>query len=272
MKYSDELKYIDTQEKAYFLGQIYGDGYNGKVLRPDKKHFTYRTELASINDDIEVYQKLEKLFPFMKLKHFNSHKNVVYLMCCQKKLYLDLLNLGMISNKTKFDKTLDFHFPNLDKELIPHFIRGYFDADGSAYYPTRKRSRNNLWIEFGCATKNFLLKLKEELDKEGINLKYVEKYKKAGNGKYYTSYILFSSNYRTSKLFADYIYRDATIYLDRKYKVCNKEPELKPTAGSIYGNCPYCGSLKIKRNGYRNNKARLRCSDCNKHFTRPLPK
>lgn len=65
----------------------------------------------------------------------------------------------MVSNKTINDKSGLFHFPNLKEELIPHFVRGLFDADGSAWYPTRHRSRNNLHIEFGCSTKNFILSL-----------------------------------------------------------------------------------------------------------------
>ena len=59
--------------------------------------------------------------------------------------------------------------PELREDLVSHFIRGYFDADGSVWFPTRQRSRNNKRIEFGGATKNFLLKLKEVLDKNDIH-------------------------------------------------------------------------------------------------------
>lgn len=265
MKYNGELKSIDTQEKAYLLGQIYGDGYNGG----EDRH-SYKIMLASNNGDIEVYRKLNELFPFLKLKTYSSHPNMIYLENHEKSLYEDLKALGMISNKTEYDKTGEFHFPILKEDLIHHFIRGYFDADGSFWFPTRHRSRNNLHASFGCSTKNFLMKLKECLDKKSIYFTYNERSKKAGNGKYYISYNLFSSNRELSKKFADYIYKDATIYLDYKYELSHKPLDIIK-AYEIFGSCPKCQSTHVWKNGTRNGKCRLKCINCGTHFTRPMP-
>ena len=264
--YNNELRVIDTQEKAYLLGQIYGDGYNSCVSG------RYKFTMASINTDIQIYTKLSQLFPFLKLKIYNSHPNMVYLEYYKKDLCLDLQALGMESNKTKKDVIGKFHFPQLREDLVSHFIRGYFDADGSVWFPTRQRSRNNKRIEFGGATKNFLLKLKEVLDKNDIHLSWNERYKKAGNGKFYYSYSLISSNKETSLKFADYIYKNATIYLSYKYEKCYKEPKYKPTAFSLYGSCPHCNSSNIIKKGIRGGKQRLKCCNCNTGFTCPMPK
>lgn len=228
--------------------------------------------MASINTDTNLYTKLVTIFPFLKLKTYRTHANMIYLEYYKKDLCLDLKALGMVSNKTKKDVTGEFHFPNLREDLIPHFIRGYFDADGSVWFPTRLRSRNNKHIEFGGATKNFLLKLKEILDNNDIKFSWKERYKKAGNGKLYYSYSIISSNKETSLKFADYIYKDATIYLIRKYNKCYKEPEYRPTAFSLYGSCPNCGNPHIRKNGIRDHKQRLKCCKCKLNFTRPLPK
>lgn len=265
MKYNGELKSIDTQEKAYLLGQIYGDGYNG-----GERLHSYKTLLASNDGDMEVYKKLNKLFPFLKLKTYPSHPNMIYLENHEKSLYEDLKSLGMISSKTIYDKTGEFHFPNLKEDLIPHFIRGYFDADGSFWFPTRHRSRNSLHAEFGCATKNFLLKIKEHLDKKDICFTYNERSKKASNGKCYMSYVLFSSSRELSKKFAEYIYKDASIYLDYKYRLSQRSSDLIKVS-DIYGLCPYCSSSDVKKNGTRNGKCRLICSNCGKGFTKPMP-
>lgn len=272
VKYLGELKEIDTEEKAYLLGQIYGDGLNVSYKRKDKNWFSYKTEITSTIDDTEMYEKLSKLFPFFKLTKYNSQKSVVFLCANQKQLYLDLVGHGMISNKVKHDKTFEFHFPQLREDLVHHFIRGYFDADGSAWFPSRKRSRNNLHIEFGCNTKNFLSKINEILLANGMEFTYNERYKTAGNGKRYRSCILFSSNSSLSRKFANYIYKDATIYLQRKYDICYREPELRPFAYQIYGPCPDCGSTHITMSGTRDGKRRLICKNCNRHFTRPMPK
>lgn len=262
MKYSNELSVIDTEEKAYLLGQIYGDGYNCPT--PE-----YKFSMGSINTDTPLYTKLSVLFPFLKLKTYASHSNMIYLENHEKALCKDLANHGMISNKTKNDVNGVFHFPKLREDLLPHFIRGYFDADGSAWYPERKRSRNNLHIEFGCSTKNFLLEIKKILDENGIYFTYTERKKRAGNGKLYQSYILFSSNYNISMQFANFIYKDATIYLDYKHALCYRPKILRPSAFSVYGPCPYCGSERITRMGVRYlNKRRLRCVDCNRRFTK----
>lgn len=263
--YNGELQTIDTQEKAYLLGQLWGDGCNSYSK-------SYKICLASNDKDEELYQKLNYHFPFLHLTHYPSHSNMVYLVNNQKALFLDLKSLGLLSKKSEKDITGEFHFPILNEELIPHFIRGYFDADGSAWYPKRKRSRNNLHIEFGCATKNFLLEIKKILDSKGIYFTYTEREKKAGNGKRYKSYILYSSNSSISRKFADYIYNEAHLYLDYKKYLCYKQPDLRPSNYSIFGNCPHCNSTHIIKNGTRNGKVRLKCKNCNKHFTLPMPK
>lgn len=261
MKYNNELESIDTQEKAYLLGQIYGDGYTGCSNK------SYRTILVSIKTDKELYFKLSKLFPFFTLKEYSSKPNTIYLENYEKSLKEDLNSLGMVSRKTSHDITGEFHFPELREDLIPHFIRGYFDADGSFWFPSRVRSRNNLRTDFGCSTKRFLLKIKEYLDSKGINFTYSERMKTVGNGNKYITYNLFSSNRSTSLKFAELIYKDANIYLQYKYDISHSKKELV-TAHDLYGVCPYCGSINIKKNGKRNGKVRLKCSDCNKNFTK----
>lgn len=265
MNYNGELKVIDTQEKAYLLGQIYGDGNNSCVPR------CYRMMMASIDTDAELYYKLASLFPFLKTTRYPSHPNVIYLIGTGKELGCDLTTLGMVSPKTPKDKTGEFHFPELREDLIPHFIRGYFDADGAAYFLKRKRSRNNLRIEFGCSTPNFLKKVQEILAQNGIHFTWYERMKKAGNGKFYMSYSILSSNRDTSLKFADFIYKDATVYLQRKYEICYKQPEYRPTAYELYGACPNCGGTHITRLCIRNgNKRRLKCRNCGKRFTKML--
>ena len=46
---------------------------------------------------------------------------------CNKKMCNDLFNLGIVSNKS-----LTLQFPkNIPNSLIKHYLRGYFDGDGS---------------------------------------------------------------------------------------------------------------------------------------------
>lgn len=269
MEYNHELQCIDTQEKAYFLGQIYGDGCNSSCRG------SHKVSIASTIEDKSLYEKLQQLFPFFKLAIYPCKTNVIKLENYRKILCEDLLALGMKSNKTVCDRTGEFHFPNLPEELEHHFIRGYFDADGTFWYPTRKRSRNNLHAEFGCNTPNFLEAINQILIKNGITFTKTHRIKKGGNGKYYESFGLFSSNRETSIKFADYIYKDSIIHLERKYELAYKEKDLRPLASEVYGSCPYCNSNNIERRGTRQMKTRLMrrllCRDCGKLFSVPMP-
>lgn len=55
--------------------------------------------------------------------------------------------------------------PNIPKELIRHFIRGYFDGDGSACfsYATKLNKHRTLRISFCCGSKQFLEDICAEL-------------------------------------------------------------------------------------------------------------
>ena len=74
----------------------------------------------------------------------------------------------------------------------------------------------------------------------------------------------------TITLKGDYIYKDAHLYLERKKDICYTPIDLRPTAFSIYGTCPDCGSVNIIRKGTRGKSQRLSCKDCNRQFSKLL--
>ena len=115
---------IDTEEKAYWLGFLYADGY----IRYDIKRSQYAIELGlSIND----LNHLEKFKLFMKSDNnitFKREKTICRLIISSKKMCEDLVKLGCYQKKS-----LTLIFP--DNNQVPikfqkDFIRGYFDGDG----------------------------------------------------------------------------------------------------------------------------------------------
>ena len=65
------------------------------------------------------------------LANFGMYSNKSYeykLALNSDKLVSDIEKLGVVERKT-----LTLTFPNLREDLIPHFIRGYFDGDGSVF-------------------------------------------------------------------------------------------------------------------------------------------
>jgi hypothetical protein len=126
LKYSineDYFEFIDTQEKAYILGFLYADGNMHSKLR--------HVNLKLQERDKDILIKINTLIGSNKPIYFGkkvlaSHRNNVKIVISNKKIYGDLLNKGLHPNKT-----FKLEFPYfLNSDLIPHFIRGYFDGDG----------------------------------------------------------------------------------------------------------------------------------------------
>lgn len=153
---------IDTNDKAYFLGLLYADGnMNG--------YTTFRIALHK-NDTyiLEIFKK------YLKSTHkLIPHDNASLLQIANKKMYNDLIKLGLIPNKS-----LVLKFP--DQNILPvnlrsHFIRGYFDGDGCISRTTHKKvGKNDLARVTFLGTYDFLSDIKyifeSELDISVINL------------------------------------------------------------------------------------------------------
>lgn len=264
--YKGQFKIIDTEVKAYFLGQAFGDGSNSYTNG-------YKFTMGSINTDLEVYKAIHKAFPFFKLCTYPSHQNMIYLDCSEKEFVIDLKNLGLTQNKKNQDIQANFNFPVLREDLIGHFVRGFFDADGSVYKPSRYRSRNNTRVEFGMGTQNFCLQLQQVLLKNNLDFKYYQRVKASGfDDKLYESYTLLSSKRELSNKFAEYIYKDATVYLSRKKNVFDVYIKSeKQLLSDTFPSCPYCGAVKVWSIGKRNGKRRLTCKICNKNYSVMMP-
>jgi intein/homing endonuclease len=137
-----------------------------------------------------------------------KHGDKTYPMCqilvYSTNMVNDLINYGVIPNKT--DKII---FPELPNELIRHFIRGYFDGDGSICERKHKKGPSDLACSFTCGSLPFLEKLRQILFENDIKSYLVHT---EGNKTY-----LSLAGLHNPDTFLHYIYDNATIYLDRKY-------------------------------------------------------
>lgn len=264
MKYNGELKVIDTQEKAYLLGFLYGDGtistYKEKTGR-----IRFLIKISIV--DNELIEKLYMAFPFFNTGNFDYSKyndnseEQQSISKSNQELYDDLLFNGVYPRKSYENKD-KLRLPKIDNELIPHFIRGFFDADGSVY--VRAKRKNLITIEFCSVGFNLLNDIDSYLKSIDINSWEITPKPPKGKGKqiyYRLSYI------RTSEILKliNFMYNDAHIYLERKAKICK---QYKPVNKVIDRNikCPSCNSINTKRNGIRRNSVRYRC-ECGKGFS-----
>lgn len=194
---------IDTQEKAYWLGFLYADGYVHSSFNK------YQVELTLKHSDKKHLQKfldfLELGAPIVEKEiELNGKKHKAWrTIAYSKKLATDLTRHGCFQAKSLLLTFPDF----LKKKLIRHFMRGYFDGDGVL---SLSHQHNHTMLNFGAVgTKEFLDVYESNLHKIGIN-KCV--YQPTGNA-YQTAH----GGNRQAKTFFDYIYKDATVYLTRKH-------------------------------------------------------
>lgn len=199
---------IDTEEKSYILGMICADG--NLTLTPKN------IKIDLNKDDSEVLEKILKAMDYnyilreyhQKGKFPDSDKiyeqNIVRLNITNAVIVKKLYSYGIIPNKSK---KLDFNLNIIPKEFIKDFLRGMWDGNGSmtgGKLLSASLTSSSLMIE----------KLSNILQNEIDNLKlyYSIRHKETPEIK---TLIGLGDN---AKKLLDYIYSEATIYMERKYK------------------------------------------------------
>lgn len=199
------FKSINTEEDAYWLGFMYADG-NINELR-------MVCDLSMAEKDVEHLEKFKDFISpnnkLIKRKSYLSSTNKEYysyrFYITNKKITENLIKNGCL-----WSKTYDVKFPNhISENMMPHFIRGFFDGDGNITKGTRQNSLN-----FTCANIDFLIDLQNFLSVSCS----MKKNKIVKDNRSEARRIQWSSR-KDLMNFYNYIYKDATIYLNRKYEI-----------------------------------------------------
>lgn len=119
------FKQIDTEFKAWFLGWIASDGSisnDGKIT------------IAIDKMDLDVLKKIQKEFcSEIPIKH-KKNTSLIYYTFCSKTIVQDLMNLLKLD---RCKKANILSFPDIPENLNLHFLRGYFEGDGTIHKPTQ---------------------------------------------------------------------------------------------------------------------------------------
>ncbi len=216
---NDFFEKINTEEKAYWLGFIYADGY---VMRSkhDQKIVSISLSSRDINHIEKFKECISATYPIHTYKASNSYsKNTMYsrISITSDKMFDDLNTHGVVENKTLILKA-----PDIPDNLIKDFIRGYIDGDGCI--TTHKPGKGRMVLQYAVkivGTKNVLEFIKNFI--ENNHCATIRKfYKRHKNDNVYN--IDFGGNKQVKK-FLDIIYNGAHIFLNRKYEkyidLCN---------------------------------------------------
>lgn len=195
---------IDNERKAYWLGFIYADGNvtNNRLRIEIQRSDAYL--LNELNKDLGSNNKVCECKDTHSYKGYLINKDNVYIGYCSDKMIKDLNKWGCVPNKTfKINK-----IPNIKPNLLRHFIRGYFDGDGTVYNDNKNHKDNRSIFGF-YGQYDFLKDIKQYLIRE-INIA-----NRKITDKGTVSFVTFSKKIDILR-FYDYIYKDASIYLIRK--------------------------------------------------------
>lgn len=193
---------IDSEQKAYALGLLQSDGSfscKGRL----KGYYRYKLSVQAADRDI-----IDKL-----RKHMN-HTGKISVQTNRKDNRQDLIELslngigfteklrGIFGGYLKEDRT---NFPVLDRGLLRHYVRGVFDADGSA----------GIYGRTGTLVR---------IDGKKAQLESIQgatgfvSYIRKGNGTTTYTLKIYSSE---AERFLEWIYSDLdadSLYIDRKYR------------------------------------------------------
>ena len=221
---------IKNEASAYLLGFLFADGNISKtkllvnlaLQRSDENHLIMLKNLVELdinNPQIRVVRYSRD--PYLIKGNITKKTYGSRWTLSSKKMCLDLISLGCVPKKS-----LILKFPTSEQvpdHLINHFIRGYFDGDGSIYShkyvgqsgPYRY-DRKRWWLTI-CGTSDFLTEMVNRLVK--LNVSVLHHYVKHKN---ITVFRIPGS--AQNSIFCDFIYRNATVFLKRKH---DKYLELK---------------------------------------------
>jgi hypothetical protein len=186
-----------NEKSAYWLGFLYADGC---VRMKNGRSGELKLKLKD-TDKSHIEKFLKDLECDTPIK-FNQEKNSKFCYCYINSNYMikKLFELGCVENKTQ-----KIRLPNLSSKHIFHFLRGYFDGDGSI---SKLKNRPNSFVASICSNKNFIEDIAKFL----------------GFGKIYEyeNYSVLKINKLNEiKKFRNYLYEDSKTFLLRKYEKFN---------------------------------------------------
>lgn len=206
---------IDTELKAYYLGLISADGCI---------HKTNDLSIALQQRDGYILKylrdEIQPLKPLQIIPAKGNKQELLKLSIRSQLICSDLIKLGFPPNKS----IIGMSFPNLEKGLVRHFIRGFFDGDGTITGCLQKaKSRNtgkiidsglSRKVKLVCTSKSFLENINTNLKYLGLSNRKV--IKDSSKVRKTPLFRLCYSSLKDIKKLESLFYNNANYYLKRK--------------------------------------------------------
>ena len=212
----DYFKMIDTPEKAYIIGFLAADG----CIYANK---SYYARIAVKNTDIDILEKIKKIMGITsKISYAEETVTLPQggttiaktskLNIYGKELVNDLMSYGLVPNKTLYLKVDYSRIPN---EFIKDYLRGLWDGDGCFGIYEKENSTSKKYTIGYIGSRELLNDIKDIILEKFPLHKVDIWHAKECNENIFRLGLARRDDFVE---FLNFIYKDATIYLDRKYQ------------------------------------------------------
>ena len=206
---SSGFRDLSSDWHAYWLGFIAADGCVHKV----KGKNSVMLQLHLQKSDADHMSNFMRGLKVSAAIHMQPKTNSAQILLYDKNLVSALAPWGIVPNKT-----LTMPWPaRLPSALVPAYIRGYFDGDGTVFQ--RQHSKpSGQYLETICrfisGSVSFLEGLQQELQTRGIATQTIRRNQQSN-----AFHLPVSSRRENLLAFADLLYRDCTVCLERKRSI-----------------------------------------------------
>lgn len=254
---------IDSQDKAYWLGFFYADGCVHKSETCKSTSYEACIKLQASDDG--HLRKFNKCIGGNVDVQYETHKcsfNGVETYSASIRLFSKEIFEDLVSHGCVPAKSFTIRFPELREDLIPHFVRGYFDGDGC--FCKDSNSRNVASVNFCSASEQFLQDMRTILYQHSIQSYITDE--KGRN-----TFRLYIRGMENCDKMLSFLYHDAITYLDRKYVKAIQFYEDNQIAQRLLRRSVMSGFyFKRERNGDAEMPTRVEGCDQNRSHTQSV--
>lgn len=197
-----------NSNNSYILGLIWSDG----CLSYDRHSHRFRITI-SMNDE-DIMKKIHSLIcpdkKFYIYKHPNGREKTYTVISFNEYDINFISELGICERKSN-----KIRIPELPEHLLPHFVRGIFDGDGSVYISVRTKKHTYLGMSITTGSNLFASELQSLFLSKGWKATIVTD-SRSKNSTHPTYYVKLNRQADISE-FKNWIYQETNLYLKRKY-------------------------------------------------------
>lgn len=204
---------IANEEEAYIMGMLYANGY---ITRQ-------QLGLKLKESDKNLVEKIKNYFSKDIKLQYDKKRKVYSFVVSSTTVIKNLEKLGFLRQKSK----KELQIPDMPDNLKRHFIRGYFDGDGSIYI-CKKNNKSAYLKSYICSpTISILQDMQKTFEFNFISSSINKEQRKGKVLKCFDRevvasmdmYRLFIRKKKDLKKLYNFFYKNCTIFMERKKKV-----------------------------------------------------